>query len=78
MIGFCVRGLILYDIVNKDTKIPTHKLSWKQIENITFKVAIVISRIVSIYMASYQQRRLELHIVGNDDALVYNASSPKK
>lgn len=38
-IGYCVRGLVLYDLVNKDTKIPIHKLSWKQIENIAFKVS---------------------------------------
>ena len=38
MFGYCVRGIIVYEVTSKDIKIPVRKLSWTQIINIVFKV----------------------------------------
>ena len=77
VIGYCIRGLVVYDVVNKDTRIPIHKLSWKQIENIVFKVIIILP-IIIYYAFLSQQRRFELYITGSDEPLVYYVSSSKK
>ena len=38
-LGFCVRGIVVYN-VHKDVKTPIHHCPWKKTKNISFAVSI--------------------------------------
>ena len=37
-LGFCVRGIVAYD-VHKEVKTPIHHCSWRKIQNLSFAVS---------------------------------------